>query len=240
MAAQHEVCGCAVRVYAGYACQYDTGCDLSRAKTPIVLHRGGVTGHTDPVAVAEHFIDIFPEDSSRVHAGRKGVYDFGGMLVRRGRACAHVDKQALNDLLSIGAQVDAAHAAGVADWRTLHTFASCKGCADIATDDRSRKLLEALGPPKGGRPRKLQRPGRSSAPPRARPTAPAAQSRAGESLLPQKRVLVSACEDGALSVRWLVEQHTHSMVKRKVEHASDPRMCVGVACGSRGVQGGCR
>ena len=108
MAAQHEVCGCAVRVYAGYACQYDTGCDLSRAKTPIVLHRGGVTGHTDPVAVAEHFIDIFPEDSSRVHAGRKGVYDFGGMLVRRGRACAHVDKQALNDLLSIGAQVDVA------------------------------------------------------------------------------------------------------------------------------------
>ena len=89
MAAQHEICGCAVRVYAGYACQYATGCDLSRAKTPIMLRQSCVTGHTDPIAVAEHFIDIFPQDSSQIYAGRQGLYHFGEMLLRRARACVN-------------------------------------------------------------------------------------------------------------------------------------------------------
>ena len=193
MAGKHEVCGCAVRVYAAYACQYDTGCDLSRAKAPLVF--SAVRGRTNPSAVTENYLEIFPEDVHQFPANRLGPINFGQSMVKRAGACARLDKAALNELLSIGVQVETALAAGAVDWRTCHTFSSCKSCAALATDDRSRALLAELAPRKAGRPAKRPRGWQaSSAPPRA--PMPTAAAGAAASPTPSPSVGGSACHGG--------------------------------------------
>ena len=146
---------CLARTWAAFCALWADGCAASgegRMPEHVDGTQWGRATDFEPVAVAEQYLEQFPEDRERV-PNSVSMSALGQMLVARALQLWGQSMPALCAKLSAHAQLSA-HGA---EWRKRHMYGgSCNCCAETFPE-----LYASVAPPKGGRPKKAKR-GRSA------------------------------------------------------------------------------